>query len=238
MIANSTANSPTRIETRSRNRFSTVRSAWSACSVLSIASSISSFASAGSTNAPSWSEFRLRNELSRVHDAERVERLLDRPQRMDAPGRRQPRELGALQLADAMLGGNRPARRSDEVVDQPGDILALRLIPAGRGVASRADVEVDVAVAQMAEAGGDNAGEGGLHLGRGFEDEPRHITHSDRDIVRQRRSLGALGFGNRIAQFPESVGLRFVGREDGVADDPLLHRRGEQAFELRTDVEA
>src|SRR5258708_8750161 len=194
MIANSTANSPTRIETRSRNRFSTVRSAWSACSVLSIASSLSSFAWAGRTTAASWSEFRLRNELSRVHDAKRVERLLDPPQRMDAPGRRQPRELGALQLPDAMLGRDRPTRRRDEVVDQPGNILALRLVPAGGGMASSADVEVDVAVAQMPEAGGDDAGEGSLDLGRGLEDERRHIAHSARHVVRHRWPFAAFSF--------------------------------------------
>src|SRR4051794_20490345 len=105
---------------------------------------------------------RLRHQLPRIHDAERVEGLLDRAQRVDAPRRRETGELGALQLADAVLGGDRAARGGDEVVDQFRDLLALGVVPAGRGVAAGADVEVDVAVAKVAEPGGDDAWEGAL----------------------------------------------------------------------------
>ena len=40
--------------------------------------------------------------------------------------------------------------------------------------------------------------------------------------MRQRLAFGALSFGNRIAQLPERIGLRFVGSEDRVGDDALL----------------
>jgi transcriptional regulator of arginine metabolism len=46
----------------------------------------------------------LADELTRIHDAERVERMLDRVQRMDPAGRREALQLVDLELADAMLG--------------------------------------------------------------------------------------------------------------------------------------
>ena len=97
----------------------------------------------------------LGDQLSRVHDAERVERLLDRAQGMDARRAAQARELGALQLADAVLGGDRAAGGGDQIVDQARDRGAFGFVPVGRGVAAGADVEMDVAVAEMAEAAGD-----------------------------------------------------------------------------------
>ena len=85
--------------------------------------------------------------------------MLDRPERVDAAGRGEPGEFGELHLADAMLGRDRAARGGHKIVDQAGDRRALALVPVGRGVAAGADVEMDVAVAEMAEAAGDDAGE-------------------------------------------------------------------------------
>src|SRR6185437_10692088 len=59
----------------------------------------------------------LRNQFPRVHDAERVERLLDRSERVNSAGRREAGEFGALQLADAVLGGDRTAGGGDEIVN-------------------------------------------------------------------------------------------------------------------------
>ena len=47
-----------------------------------------------------------------------IERLLDRPHRIE-PGRiAEPGELGELHLADAVLGGDRAAGRGDQIVDE------------------------------------------------------------------------------------------------------------------------
>ena len=74
---------------------------------------------------------RAKGPASRVHDAERVERMLDRAQRRDPARRGEALELVALQLADAVLGGDRAAGRGDEIVDQPGDRRALALVEVG-----------------------------------------------------------------------------------------------------------
>src|SRR4051794_21916303 len=100
------------------------------------------------------------NQLARVHDAERVERVLDRLQCMNPAGGREAGEFAPLQLADAVLGGDRAAGGRDEVVDHARDRFAFALIPVGRGMAAGAHVKVDVAVAEMAEAAGDHAWEG------------------------------------------------------------------------------
>jgi hypothetical protein len=46
-------------------------------------------------------EFGLGHQLAGVHDSQRIERLLDRPKRVD-PARREARELGALELTDTV----------------------------------------------------------------------------------------------------------------------------------------
>ena len=87
------------------------------------------------------------------------------------PGGARRANSATLQLADAVLGRNRAAGGGHEVVDEARDLLAFALVPVGRGMAAGADVEVDVAVAEMPEAARDHAGECALDLGRGLDDE-------------------------------------------------------------------
>ena len=110
------------------------------------------------------------------------------------------------------------------------DLLALGLVPVGRGVAAGADVEVDVAVAQMAEAAGDDAGKGAFDLAAASTMNARHVGDGDRNVVRQRRPFGALGLGNGVAELPEGLGLGLVGGDHGVADDALLEARRRAAL--------
>ena len=77
----------------------------------------------------------------------------------------------ALQLADAVLGGDRAAGRGHQIVDEAGDPLAFALIPAGRRAIAGAHVEMDIAVAKMAEGAGGDSGEGALDGGGGADDE-------------------------------------------------------------------
>ena len=158
--------------------------------------------------------------------------MLDRLERVNPAGRREALELVQLQLADAVLGRDRSAGRGDEIVDQMSDLLALGIVPVGRGVLAGADVEVDVAVAQMAEAAGDDAGELALNLGGGMRDEARHVGDRHGNVVRERLTLSAFGLRNGVAELPECLGLRLVRSDHRVSDDPPLKRGGEQALEL------
>ena len=106
-----------------------------------------------------------------------------------------------------MLGGDRAAGGGDEVVDHPRDGGTLAIVPVGRGVAGGADVEVDIAVAEMAEAAGDHPGESAFDLGRRLDEEARHVGDRDRNVVRQRLALSALGLRDGVADAPEGVGL-------------------------------
>ena len=89
-----------------------------------------------------------------------------------------------------------PPAAVDEIVDHTRDRLALALVPIGRSVAAGADVEMDVAVAEMAEAAGDHARKAAFDVRRRLDDEARHVGDRDRNVVRQRLAFGALGLGN------------------------------------------
>src|SRR3954451_24574270 len=128
----------------------------------------------------------------------------------EASRRRKASEFGAFQLPYSMLCRYRPARRGDEIIDHARDLSAFSLIPVWRRMVERADVKVDVSVAEVPEAAGDKAGERLLHLGRGPGDERRHVGHRHRDVVSQGLAFGALGLRDRVADFPESVSLGFV----------------------------
>ena len=75
------------------------------------------------------------------------------------PGAARRANSATLQLADAVFGRDRSASRGDEIVDKARDLRAFGIVPIRRRVAAGADVEVDVAVAKMAEAAGDDARE-------------------------------------------------------------------------------
>ena len=92
-----------------------------------------------------------------------------------------------------------------------------RSYQSGAAWLAGADVEMDVAVAEMAEAARAYAGEGALDFRRRVDDEARHVRDRDRDVVRERLAFAALGFGDGVAEAPESVCLRLAGRDGRVA---------------------
>jgi hypothetical protein len=49
-------------------------------------------------------------------------------------------------------------------------------------------------------------------------------AYRHRNVVRQRLALGALGFGDGVADLPKGLGLAFAGRQHCVRDDALLER--------------
>src|SRR3546814_13632830 len=79
----------------------------------------------------------------------------------------------------------------------------------------RPDVEMDVAVAKMAERKDARAGKGGFDLGRGPQDERGHVAHRHRDVVLGGRAFAALRPRHRIAPQPEPLGPRRALRDTG-----------------------
>ncbi len=100
----------------------------------------------------------LANQLSGIHQAERIERTLDRAHGLKLRRRCEAFQLRQLHLPDAMLGGDRTACEGHEVVDH------LRNL--GRAFADRiaAHVEVHVSIAEMAESASLRSRERLLHF--------------------------------------------------------------------------
>ena len=118
-----------------------------------------------------------------------------------------------------------PPARGDEVVDEARDRRALALVPVGRGAAAGADVEMDVAVAEMAEAAGDDAGERALDLGRGVDEEARHVGDRAPKCRAPASGPSARSASEMLSRMlPEGLGLRFVG-----GDRPRRRRAPAQA---------
>src|SRR5690348_18040870 len=126
---------------------------------------------------------------------------------MNPARRRETGELVALELADAVLGRDRAAGGGYEVIDEPRNLLAFTLVPVGCGMGGGANMEMDVAVAEMAEAASDHAWKPALDRRRSLDDEPRHVRDGYGDIVSERLPFGALGLRNRVAELPEGLGL-------------------------------
>src|SRR5438309_3162848 len=175
-----------------------------------------------------------REKLPRVHDPLGIERLLDRPQRLEPRGRIGARQSRRLHLADAVLGRDRTAGGDDEVVDETARFLAARLEPSWHR--RRLDVEVDIAVAEMAEGDGARAGIACLDGACRLDDEFGHRRDRHRDVVLEARPLPALRFRDRVAQLPQRLRLRLAGGKEGVRRLAILQRRTQCGFQRRAGV--
>src|SRR3569623_3672513 len=93
--------------------------------------------------------WRKSHQLTGVQQLFRSEGTRDRAQRGHARRRGQANELAQLLLADAVLGGDRPARGNDQIIDHAARRFADFFAPAlGIGAVGGVDVEMDVAVAE------------------------------------------------------------------------------------------
>ncbi len=131
------------------------------------------------------------------------------------------REQRALELANAVLGGVRAAEARDDSVHD----LVHRLPGIEKGLLVGADrlrhVEVDVAVAEVAE--GDHAGPGANASTAGVASLINVGTRptSTGDVVLDRTAFFALRIGQALAQLPEVRALLERGGDRGVLDDAL-----------------
>src|SRR6476661_8232180 len=120
--------------------------------------------------------------------------MLDGAQGVEPCGIREAAEFLAFQLSNAMFRGNRPARGRDQIVNEAGDGGALSFVPVDLRVTPCPDVEMNIAVAEMAETARRDPGKGALDFAGGGNEEVRHALDSHRHVVGKRRALGALGF--------------------------------------------
>ena len=158
-----------------------------------------------------------------------IERRLDLAHRRQGPGVLQSGEKVALEPAHAVLGGIRAAEARDDGVHD----LVHRLPAIEEGLAVGADrlrhVEMDVAVAEMAEGDDARAGREGFDRGRRLLDQGGHEADRDRDVVLDRGALLALRLGQALAQTPKRRPLIERGGDRGVLNDVLIERRLESA---------
>src|SRR3954454_7061861 len=88
-------------------------------------------------------------DFARVHDAVRIERLLERAHEFELHRRRVAFELEYLELADAMFGAEAAIELAHQVVDGTLCLLLHRLQLRGLRARTLVDVEVQVAVSEM-----------------------------------------------------------------------------------------
>src|SRR5262249_32949547 len=91
------------------------------------------------------------DELTRVHDVVRVESAFDPAHQLDLDRRLVMSDLVALEAANTVLGADRARELAHDTVDEVVEFLPTRQIGMPVGTFRLGQVEVDVAVADMAE---------------------------------------------------------------------------------------
>ena len=172
-------------------------------------------------------------QLARIEDAVGIERRLDPAHQRDLQRALEAQQLVALQLADAVLGGDRAAEAGNDIVHRrghrPPQRQIRRFVHAGR----LRDVVVHVAVAEVTE---DDRPRAGAHArdGRvGGGEELGDARHRHRNVVLDAAAFGTLRFRGRFAQPPQRLRLRQRSGDHRVGDDALLGRGGEQPLHRR-----
>src|SRR5690606_33283905 len=90
-------------------------------------------------------------DFARVHYVGRVQRGLDGTHELELGGAPVLRQVCPLGNPDTVLGADAAAQRHGRIIDDCGDFLALGEEPFRRPSFRLADVEMDVAVAHVAE---------------------------------------------------------------------------------------
>ena len=148
----------------------------------------------------------------------------------DLLGRARERQVGALHHADAVLGADAAPARVHRAVDRVGQ----RGLHGEEGVIGEPlflrHVDVDVAVAEMAEEHHAHAVEAlgqRLHLAKEGGDFAGRHGHVE--LVGE--PVAAHGLGRRLAHAPDRPRLRLGARDHGIGDQPVrqqaLQPRGE-----------
>ena len=102
-----------------------------------------------------------------------------------------------------MFGGNGSASLGDQIMDQHRHLLRLIIDPVRPRPARRANVEMDIAVAEMTKGVDPASGKGGFDPWRGADEEARHVGDRHRNVVLGRRPILFFGLRNAVAQPPQ-----------------------------------
>ncbi len=135
-------------------------------------------------------------------------------------------EIGRLERAEAVLGGHRAAMLAQHVVDEVLDGMTRMRLDAGCR-----DLEVDIAVAEMAvkdddgvvPAGPECRGQG---LGAGADPDQRQAEIELGPLAHEGRKLGC-----RITHRPERLGVLVALRHRRVLDHPGFEAALHEALE-------
>jgi len=120
-------------------------------------------------------------------------------------------------------------------MDDVVELLPARQIRLSVGAFRLGQVEVDVAVADMAEGDRPDAGQPLVDQQGGAVDELGHAADGHRDIMLDRARIN-LRFDDRFAYALQLFGLCSARGDDPVADQTLLERRAEQSLQQPADA--
>src|ERR1700728_4409859 len=152
-------------------------------------------------------------QLARVHDAVRIERLLDRPHCTQRHRRGIALQFLALEAADAVLGADAAGKLRRQVVYGAPDARFLRQKRFRLVALNAADIEMQIAVARVSVAHQYAIVHVGLHPERSLIDKLRQRGHGYADIVLEARARVALRLRHTLAQPPERGAHALAGRE-------------------------
>src|SRR5580704_11640847 len=173
------------------------------------------------TQAPS-------NDLAGIKNSLWIERALERAHHLERDRILDAGQQLALHHADAVLGRNRAAIFRDDAVDERVDLVPARQERILVGADRLADVEMEIAVAEMAERTGTRAGDHGLHHRARLLEKVGHRRDRHRNVVLDRAALGFLRFRDRRAQMPERIALLETLGDDRIGNQPAVDRRFQQ----------
>src|SRR3989338_8361431 len=157
--------------------------------------------------------YRASNNLTRIHQPMRVERVLDAAHQLQFQRALVVMEILALELTQAMFGADAAIESRDNLVHKAihfmlmlsNECRVLRGIRHGR-------VVVNIAVADVAKGDAAYAGEGAMQRGIGLRDEFRDAADRHRDVVFDADTVDSLCLTDAVAQFPPFFGTRLFGR--------------------------
>ena len=126
-----------------------------------------------------------------------------------------------------MFGGDGSVEGVHDVVHDPVEGLPQGQEGGPVHADRLAQVEVDVAVAEMPEGADAQARQRSLAGSRGPVEEFGQARERHRDVVLDRAALGLLDLGQALAQVPEIASLRLARRKGGIPDPVFAMRPGE-----------
>src|SRR6516164_6519835 len=174
------------------------------------------------------------DELTRVHDAVRVESALHQAHQLDLDRLLVMGDLVPFEPPDAVFGADRAGELAHNAVDDVVELLPACNISMPVRTFGLGQVKMDVAVADMAKGHRSDPWQSLGNQVRGAVDEVGDPADRHRDIVLDRARI-ILRFDNRLADMPELLCLCPALGDDPVADETFFKRYAEQYLQQPAD---